>query len=221
MTPLVNSHVLIPHLANWRNAPTWSRSWQNEISPAVTGHESRNSLRAQPRVSLTALITPWSVPVQNQLDDAIRAAKKSGFGCMPFWGRGSILAQDCNSQVLQLASAFWPWKVNDYVYFLYDALALQFEVRQIIGAEGAAPQLLTLDQAPAQTIAAGKICWPLIFGKFDSDTMAAETAQRGAVAVTISEMISPATAAIGVVNIPPASGIGAMAINNDFQVNAP
>jgi hypothetical protein len=219
MVQLINNHVLFPHPANWSTKPKWQRAWQNFVVPAVTEHESRTSVREQPRQSLTALITPWTIANQNRLDDRIRAAKKSGLASMPFWGRGSVLATDCDSEAIEFTSAAWKWSVGDYVFFLFSNRTEAFDVRQIVAA--ASQTQFTLDQAPAEDVDAGAIVWPLLFGKFSCADMNAQTAQRGAMSITVQEMISPASATIGAFDLPATEGIGAMTVNDDFLVDAP
>jgi len=222
---LINNHVLIPNPANWEKPPSWSRRWQTAITPAVSEHESRVALRANPLVSLMVTVSTWTgasgsaTPAQNRLDDRISAASKTGLVCVPYWGRGSVLSQDCSADFpyLNFTVAHWPWATGDYVFFSYDNFGESYEVRRLIGLTRNGFQL---DQAPAETIEAGTICWPLLYGKFSSDTMPAETAQRGSIAFTISEQASPKDASIGAFNLPVLEGIGGMTINEDFFVDA-
>src|SRR4051812_26279185 len=115
MFPPIDNHVLFPHVANFTTRPSRKRSWLTGISETVTGHQSRFALRAQPRLSLTFTLTPRTLQEQAQLEDRILAAKKSGLACAPFWGRASVLQSDCTTNAVVLQSAFWPWKVGNWI----------------------------------------------------------------------------------------------------------
>ena len=217
------NYVLFPNPANWRTLPKWQRAWQTEINQSLAGQESRHGLRAQPRVSLTWLITPWSIQEQQELDDAIRAAKLSGYACAPFWGRASVLASDLtnSTEAVVLTNTAWDWQGNDVV-FLDNApgtiLPPTFDIKEVATVAGVD---LTLSKSVGQTYPAGALIWPLIYGMFTCKDMAAETGKRGAVQVTIKELVSSFTEEVtGATYDPPTVGIGAWQVDNTFSATA-
>jgi hypothetical protein len=210
---LINDFVLFPNPANWADAPTWKRIWETEVSESVTGAESRNALRSQPRVTLSWLITPRTLPEQLQLDDRLRAAAKSGKACAPLWGRASILAANVTNTTVNLSAPSWNWRVGDYIFFL-DTNG-NYDVRQLSAVIGAA---FTLSQTVSRTYLAGSQVWPILFGKFSSENMEAVTSWHGSVNVTIQEMTPSGSAVVGSFTNGSDVGIGVMKIGSTFIV---
>jgi hypothetical protein len=228
MIPLVNSHVLFPTV-NWRNDPQYSRAWQTDISTLVTGAEARAGLRSAPRRSLTWLVSPRSLPLNSSFDDAVRAAKRTGLACAPFWGHACMLSVACaaGSNEVLLVSSAWLWQPGDYI-FLRDA-AGNYETALIVNAQnhtqlgdpdteevlgdgdmvlGEPPPITLLLSAPITgTYAAGLQAWPLLFGKFTSAEMEAVVSHRGELTLTIEERTSPQATQLGAV-VQSGTGIG-------------
>ncbi len=212
MIELVNDHVLFPELANWFEKPLWQRRWQTEISSAVTGAESRIALRAEPRASLTWLVTPVNMPDQAIFDDQIRAAKEGGFACAPYAGRAFILQGDVDADTAGL-DRDWPGTFALFVLFITSSGL--YEVREVAAA---GTDTITLDQAVARTYAAGTFCWPLIFGKFTCEDMPARSPAYGPLKITIEELVSPASEQLGEVVADTSEGIGSWAVGPTLEV---
>lgn len=209
---LVNGHILIPHRANWATLPEWQRVWLTEITPGITGPESRSAPRAHPLVSLSWLVTPRDLQEQARLDDRLRAAQKAGLACAPCWGRGVPLAADALNDQVELEPNPWAWRAGDYLFFA-DA-DWNYEVGQIEAVTGAT---LTLVAPLSRLYPAGRLVWPVLFGKLAAEELAALTAGRGEVKLTLQELVSPASLPIGA--LPPAGeGIGTMIVGTDFEV---
>lgn len=218
MVTLINSHVLFPHAPNWAERPKWSRAWETGLSGGVTGAESRQSLRAVPRVSLQWVITPVTLAEQQQLDDRVLAAKKSGLACAPYWGRASVLQAAGSTDELTLQPPVWTWAEDDYL-FLLDESDLEnpvYNLRQVTGV-GAGGEQITLDSAVSQTFPAGSLVWPIFFGKFTGEDFKAAHGRRAGFQIKIAEMTSPQSQTVGdaiVVN----PGIGTAIIGSTFVV---
>jgi hypothetical protein len=208
-------HVLIPHRCNWREEPDWQREWENEVADGVIGNQRRRGMRVQPRVRLAWTISPRDLQEHSLLNERIRAARKSGLACAPFWGRASVLSANLTGQTLLMEATTWGWAVNDFV-FLMDADG-NFEVRQI--EQVISTQELRLLKAVGRTYAAGLQVWPLVFGKLIAEDMPAETSHRGNIRCAIQELVSPATSGVGAFNIT-GRGIGVMRIGSTFIVGA-
>lgn len=215
MLSTVNNHILFPHQANWTNPPEWSRRWETEIADAVTGAESRAALRSHPLVSLAWTVTPWSLQEQAQLDDRIRAAKKSGKACAPFWGRASVLQTACNASTAVVQGTHWTWSSGNSIFFLDASNPANpiFRVRQITNVSG---QTLTLDASVAHTFPAGSLVYPLLFGKFECEEISVETSRRSEARLKISEMISAASQGLGAAS---SGGIGVMKLGDTFEIS--
>jgi hypothetical protein len=211
---LINDHVLLPEFVNWRAPIAWERQWQNNIASAVTGHETRQGLRAQPRVSISFTVTSTSTPNSSRFDDRVRAALKTGKACVPYSGRGYVLQADVDADTAALDR---PWKdaLGAYVFFRTDAGA--YEVRTVIDAVG---NDITLDQAVARTYRANTFCWPLIFGKpVVSGGMAARSPKVGGLVLQVQELISPASVQLGAVVPPAGDGIGVWDVGTAFIIS--
>ena len=217
MVTLVNNHVLFPHPADWRTRPEWSRRWENEITDAVTGAETRRALRSQPRVSLAFTITPRTIDERARLSDRVLAATKSGLACAPYHGRAASLDADGSGTEITVRAGR-TWAVGDYIFLR--ASDDSYEVRQLTAVNLAAG-IWTLEFADALTAEypAGAFVWPLIFGAFDAGEMSARSPVVGPIRVTIRELVSLASAQLGAVAPPGGTGIGSMAIGSTFVVS--
>ncbi len=218
MVATINNHVLFPNVANWARRPEWSRQWENEIGTAVTGAETRNALRSQPRITLAFTITPRTTGEQIEFDDRIRAAAKTGFACAPYHGRGAILNDDAMAtDVSVTVKAGRTWAVGDYLFLR--ASDESYEVRLLTAVNlSAGIWTLEFDDALAGNYPAGSFAWPLIFGEFKPDEMTARSPRTGPARITIRELTSPATAALGAVVPSVGTGIGSMKVGTDFEV---
>ncbi len=212
MVDLINNHVLFPELANWSQPPSWRRIWQNMVSSAVTGAESRLAVRSEPRITLSFLITRGQLPEIARFDDRLRAAKKSGLACAPFCGRGYVLQTDCSAAAATL-DRDWNSAFAPYVFF--SNAAGSYEVRSVTAI---ADNVVTLDQAVARTYRAGTFCWPLILGKFTCEDFTAFNASVGELKLTITELVSPASAQLGEITEPAGDGIGIMTVADTLEV---
>lgn len=211
----VNNHVLFGQSADWRKPPEWTRLWQSEVASAVTGKQSRNSLRATARHSLSFQITPGSEIEQAILDDAIRAAKKLGLACAPFHGRGCRIDGTFTGDEL-ICGRGWDWQAGDFVHVENGS---GFEISEVSAAAydgGAGLWTLTLDDVLTGEYTS--YVRPLIFGKFDCGEMEAITPALGPVKLTIAELTNARTAQIGEVEAPSGAGIGIMSVGSTFQV---
>lgn len=213
----VNNHVLFTEPPNWETPVKWERRWRNEVAASLQGGEARMALRSLPRLTLSWRITPWSSVRRNLLEDAIRAARKTGLGCAPYWGRASVLQSACTAAAVALADGHWAWQAGDPIFFqrIHSPSNIEFEVRTVEDVDGST---LTLDQAVAFTSPAGAFVWPLVFGKFSCPELTAETNWRGGVDLTLSEMTPGRAAQLGSVTPPGGTGIGAMTIGGDFVI---
>jgi hypothetical protein len=213
----VNDHVLIPNGADWRFSPNWSRAWQPAIVNAVTGKESRASLRSQPRVTLEYQLTTESIAATQELDHRVRAAVKLGLGCCPYFGRGGRLAiaADAGEVSVQVNDA-WPWQPGDY-FFCGDENGSDAQLVEAAVLD-AGVWTLTLDDVLAFDHAAGALAWPLLFGKFSLPKLPVLTTRAGEFVVSIGELTSGRSAQIGEVIPDAGAGIGHMIIGSTFII---
>lgn len=214
---LVNGHVLFPNAADWTQKPKWSRAWQNVVIGAVTGQESRQALRANPRVTLSFRLTPVGIGATQMLDDRLRAAAKSGLACAPYHGRGCLIAATVLAGVSGVTvNNAWPWQAGDYFFSGNENAS---DAKLVTEAELAdAVWTLTLDDALDFDHVAGAFAWPLLFGEFSADDLAALTPRIGAAAIKITELVSGRTAQVGAVTPDAGDGIGSMIIGEDFEI---
>jgi hypothetical protein len=214
---LVNGHVLIPNAADWTQKPKWSRAWQNVVTGAVTGKESRNALRSNPRVTLSFFITPVGIVATQILDDRIRAAAKSGKACAPYHGRGCIIDETVLAGVsVVTVNNAWPWQAGDYFFSGNENAS---DAKLVTDADLVDDVwTLTLDDTLDFDHVAGAFAWPLLFGEFIADDLSALTPRIGATAVKITELVSGRTAQVGAVTPDAGDGIGSMVIGDTFVI---
>jgi hypothetical protein len=215
MIELVNGYVLFPHAPDWDNAPEWQRTWETYFSDALTGAQSRYGVRNQPLRRLDWTVGAFDLVENSKLDDRIRAAKKSGKACVPYWGRGSKQLSATNNLTVTLDAPAWSWAVNDYI-FLMDEFR-NYDVRQL-NAVNIGGDVLTLSLAVSRTYAAGLLCWPMLFGKLLADDMEATTNWHGQPNFGLQELKSPASTQVGVVPAVTGDGIGVWKLEDTFIV---
>lgn len=208
----VNGHVLIPMRANYAQAPSTDRAWQNSVDDAEFGNESRFALRAVPRRTVRWKVTTEDIQQNARLVDQILAAKKSGLACVPFFGRGSEIAAQVTGTTLEIEPTLWPWAEDDYL-ILIDGEG-NYDVRQVAAIVG---ETITLDSPVTQPYGCGLFVWPLLFGKFDCDGLSALRAELGEASMAIQELTSTESETVGVAG-PPIDGIGGWIIEDTFIV---
>lgn len=89
---LINDCVVLPESVNWKDRVAWSRRWDTQIVPGVTGGEERSSGRVAPLQTLEYSVTTFSIPERARLNARILAGLKSGRAVCPFWGRGQQIS---------------------------------------------------------------------------------------------------------------------------------
>jgi hypothetical protein len=214
MIETVNGHVLFPFLPNMQELVRWQRGWQTQVSLTLDGAERRRSMRQHARQSITFLITPTTLAERNDLDTRLDEAVKTGLGCSPLWGKGTLLTAEVDGDTVELEHMSFDWRAGDWV-FLYYAL-IGYDARQVQSVLG---NVLTLTEG-AHTYPEGLVVWPLVFGKFSMDRQDAITNEVGEVHITIGELVSRKQGTLG--DAPaPGEGIGSMIVNDTFEVGAP
>lgn len=217
MVTLVNNHVLFALDANRKVQPEWSRTGQSDVVAAVTAAESRRAVRVMPRVRLAFQISPVNLAEQIELDNCVMAAMKSGLACAPYHGRSSVLTASAAAVTSITVNNNFSWAVGDYIFL--QASNGDYEVRQLTSAV-LASGTWTLGFTGALTgdYSAGSMVWPLLFGQFTAEDMAARSAQYGPIKISITELISARTGQVGALVAPGGSGIGSMIIGETFIV---
>lgn len=186
---LVNGHVLLATPPNWRQRPSWSRTWQTEVVDAVTGAEDRGALRQVPRIQLSWLVTPLGLAQQQRFEDTLREAVRTGQTAVPYWGAGSVLASAASSggSGVTVASPFWPFELDDWIILidLTDPENPVHNVRQVTGTIGSTH---SLSSVLTHTFPAGSLVWPLLFGKLAAGDWGQVTNHRGDHRLTLTEI---------------------------------
>jgi hypothetical protein len=191
----INGYTLFPHPANWDVNPSWSRQWKTGVATGTTGAEQRSALRALPLHTLTYSITATTLPERSRLDARIDQATKSGFGCVPFFGRGICLSADAaagtNTITLTDFNA-WPWAAGDYIILLSDDLT--FDAWLVNGVGGTT---LTLAGNLVNSWSAQERVWPLLFGKFSSEAAGLLTMDKEKMKISVAQLVSERNAQLG------------------------
>jgi hypothetical protein len=203
----INGYTLFPHAANWSLRPSWKRTWQTGVATGVDGSEQRSALRSLPLHSLSYSVTAASLPERSRLDARIDQATKSGLGCTPFFGKGSVLAAiaaaGSNALTLTDAVTAWSWAAGDYAALL-GADDSVFDVWQVTAVAG---NVLTLAGNLANAWRDGMVR-PLLFGKFSSDPMSLLTDWHASVKLSFVQIASERNAQLGVIVPDTGTGVG-------------
>lgn len=188
---LVNSHVLLPDLPNWRERPRWSRLWQTEISEAVTGAEARGALRQKPRVRLEWLVTPLSLQLQQAFEARLQQALKTGYAAAPYWGMGSVITSAAGGNAYIDIETGWPWATGDWL-FVGDFTDLRNPVYVTKQITAVTSTRLSFAAALARTFTG--FVWPLIFGRLEAKDVSQVTNHRGDHQLVLNELTGAFTA---------------------------
>ena len=192
----INGHTVFPHNGWAAGGPlAYKRRWQTGVAIGLTGAEQRSALRAVPRHELTCSFTAESLQERSRLDARVDQAKKSGLGCMPFFGRSTLLlanaAAGANS-ISVMANPAWLWAAGDYAILVQDDLT--FDVLLVGSVAGT-----TLNTQPTTlNWASGSPVWPLLFGAFGAEAQDAHSAFYASIKITISQLVSERNAQVGV-----------------------
>ena len=209
----INGHTLFPHNGWAAGGPLgYKRRWQTGVATGITGAEQRAALRAAPRHELTCSYVAATLQERSRLDARIDQAKKSGLGCLPFFGRACSLAADAAAganSITIAANPAWTWAIGDYVIFVQDDLT--FDCLPVTNVAGA---VLTLaGNLGYAWPAASSNVWPLLFGAFSAKAQEAISDWYGKIEVTISQLIAERNAQLGVTPaVPP--GVGQQAVGS-------
>lgn len=228
---ILNGCVLFPHLSDWTTKVAPKRVWETEIAESIKGAESRASMRAVPRRSVTFSITA-DLRERVRLEARMDAAAATGFACAPLHSRSSTLtnavAAGAQANILLNLNGAWNWKAGDYAILIrddvtYDVLAV---INSGLTADGTwtADSGLPVDQ-PALSLAgpltygwpANALVWPLIFGRFSAGKESALNGHYGGVAITVSELVSGRSAQVGQLPVP-RPGIGQQVIGKTNKI---
>jgi hypothetical protein len=183
---LVSNHILFPHLANWVHRPKWQRIWSTAADSGITGNEERLSARPSPRILLSYQVSTSTQIETAKLWDRLQSAKKAGLGAAPYWGRGSVLAQNTSGASLVLENNLWGWAAGALM-FLRDPLRENFDLFDIRSVSNVNGLTITLDSALSRVYSAGTLVWPLILGKFSCSEPIHSSESRLDVEITITE----------------------------------
>jgi len=213
----VNGYVLFPHNGWATGQPLkWSRTWQTGVATGISGAEQRSALRAWPRHKLGCTLVAASLQERARLDARVDAALKTGYACLPFFGKGCALsaAARAGAQSLTLQTVTpWPWATGDYAILFADDET--FDVVQVTSVVGTT--LAFSLQPLAFSWSSGSIAWPLLFGKFTADVETGHSQWYAAWAITIEQLLAERTAQLGV-PAPTPPGIGQQRIAKTNQI---
>ena len=162
--PLVNGYVLIAQLPDWMDGVRNVLQWQTEIALAQRGFEDRAGLRPLPMATLTWQVVTTTAMAGAALEDAVRAALRSGQACVPCWPRPTYGVVGILGASFAFEATQWPWQPGDYFV--------------AFGADGT-PYVSTIQaQVPAADVftittpipAGCTQIFPLLFGRLETDT---------------------------------------------------
>lgn len=164
----VNGAILIPTPPDWSSQVSGSRRWEVRTSQALDGSEDRIGVRYNSLRSLQFTPKLMDQSERSRFMDRIRAAVKLGQAAVPYWGRGRELAADVSGTALQIDSGSAELAVGDYVLFLdwttdpedWDCIE--------ISAKSSATNY-TLDSSVSRTYSATSYCWPILFGRIETN----------------------------------------------------
>ena len=164
---LVNGHILIPDTPDWSTQPEIERLWKTEIAEALPGNEARKTVEFAPRLKLSFTVRQQHAIPQQEFEDTLREALKTGLACVPLHGMAAVLvSQDGAAIVVDAIQE--GWRADEYLFFSdQDPEDPSWEVRQIVSIAGTT---ITLESALDMAWPAGALVWRLIFGRLSSPT---------------------------------------------------
>lgn len=182
----INSCIVIPDRPNWDRDVQWAKVRPGATLKSIQGQEDRVMHRSTPLVSLTYMVTPYTLQERSLLVARVEAAVKSGRACVPYWGRGQQLASACSTTALTLtADSEWTFAAGDFV-FLLEPTTGEWEVIEVASVSGVN---VTLDASPSTTYPAGSLCWPVLFGVLSVGSLGLDESYRGSMELTIAEPV--------------------------------
>lgn len=200
------AHVILPHAPDWGTKPKHVRSWLDGLAAAVDTAEDRQSLRDQPVVSLGWEILPCDPVEARMLEDRVRAALKSGLAVSAYWGRAFKFASAASGSTIYLEATRWRFHAGQKLFFRVAGRCSHEDEWEIATVEYAhpcrTPVLVKLTGALTGSYPAGGLCWPLIWGKFEAEELAALNLGRGTLQVRISQRVPFPTASLPVPDVP-------------------
>lgn len=180
--------VLLPHVPDWNTPPTWSRRWKPDKAAAITGHEDRVDLGAAGVVSLSFKLDPIEIEERAALVARILEAHKSGLAASPYWGRAGKLLNDANATTLILEPTRWEWTAGDLLWIRAtprDAY-LEWETATV-ATWTPETNTIILEATLSRNYPAGTLLWPILFGNFESDALAAASDYHASLTIQITQ----------------------------------
>lgn len=206
---LINGCVLFPHRFAWRSKPNGKRLWETGIEMGLKGAEARQAMRAVSRRHVSVEIFARDSE-RVRLEARIDAAKASGFGCIPLFGRGSYLTAGvaAGANAIHVTTDAWHWQAGDYAALILDDQT--HDVAAVTGppVAGVLPLATNLNF----NWASGYVVRPVIFGTFSAEKQTVITGRAQGWKLTVAELTSARSVQIGVTPVR-GPGIGQQQIN--------
>jgi hypothetical protein len=200
---VINGCVLFPHVNAWRSKPAHKRVWQTGVERGVLGNEARAAMRAVSRRQVSVELQVKDAE-RVRLESRIDAAKKSGYGALPLFGRGSYLTAPAAAGANQVSvtTDAWNWQAGDYIILLVND-----QTYDIAAINDVAAGVLTLAANLNFSWLNGWPIRPVLFGGFTADKQTVITGSYAAWRITVAELTSSRSAQIGVTP-PQVPGVG-------------
>jgi len=184
-----DQYVILPHMPDWSSQVEWTRVWQCGVTDAVDGSEARLAVRPKGRHGLRFTVTPYNLQERARLMNRLRAADKSGYAAVPFWGRGiRLAAAQAGSETVTLAVATpWLFDAGDPVFFCLPD-ADQFDAWEVLALAGLQGATMTLDSPLLRSYPSGWFCWPMILGRLAHGSIDLATDWHASVQIEVRQL---------------------------------
>lgn len=182
----LKGHILLPHQADWSNVPKLNRVWRGAVESTIGGPEDRLTVRPVSWMKLTYEVLPFEHQERAEFEARMREGLRVGKIAVPFFGRGVTLAEDSETDDVQInidgASENVPrgtfLLIQSSVPALYSDWDLCF-VSEVSGTT------LTIDPPLKHDYPARTKVWPVLFGRPIKESFSAMHASRARDTVSI------------------------------------
>lgn len=155
----LDGHILLTIPPEWSAPVRSGRAWRVDVGAAADGSEYRIGARQSGAWSMRYTLRRITVEEAQALIHTLAAIQRTGKTAIPAWGHAARIV-GAVGKTLHLDEDAWPWlRAGDYLWIAGPDTD-SGEVMTVQSIQGAT---VTCTSAPSEP--AGKLCWPILFGR--------------------------------------------------------
>jgi hypothetical protein len=176
----IDSHVVLPHQADWSEQPRVTRIWRSNVAQAQNGAEDRVSVRGNAWLQLSYAVKPFNHVERARFDDRMRAGMKAGGLAVPHWGKGMQLASAVSAAATTITLDRVAHNITVGKHILIQrSVPATFDTWDVRLVTNVSSATLTLSSGLTNGYPAGTFVWPVLFGKPITEGFTALNTARG------------------------------------------